>query len=540
MFSKDNIICNLKKRCSVEFTLSSEPVKRLKGFLFMENESVLDKDMAYIIPYGWLEKLFDLDISGMTLICPAHDGKKLIEQYAERIPGDTALIFPDIPIAELVNILITLYREESSLTKNYQAAVDMISGNPLEAMAKLAAEALNVSVVILSHSYVQMAAVFRGDAGSGLAESLSSQDGHDTDVVRRFVDSMQLISDRKDHSYYEYSGGKGKCLAGHVYLDNNIAGHILFFVDEYPYPNYLVSEMDQILYYIEKILKKRIGSDALYGPFNDLVNQILSGEVLGRDTVLDRLSHLPEPQYGRRFRFILISFDDVVPDHRWSYISNQLRIIFPFSNLARFGPNLIVFTRSDVNGPDDLETNKLFSHERFMTFLEEHNAYAALGASSKYLSASHTMFRQCHATIRLAKKLRKDKTQRIFNYEDYSIYLMVEMCADEHFKDFHHGRFYFLCHQDLLSIARYDRKNNTDLLDVLYAYLANNCKVTQTARDLYMHRNTLISKIEKIQQITAKDLNNSFLRERLLFSYHVIEYCRDYLGQDIFPSSIID
>ena len=55
-----------------------------------------------------------------------------------------------------------------------------------------------------------------------------------------------------------------------------------------------------------------------------------------------------------------------------------------------------------------------------------------------------------------------------------------------------------------------------------------------------MHRNTLLSKIEKIEQLIGKDLEDSFLRERMLFSYHVIEYAKNYLETDIFPMSIID
>ena len=538
MFSKDNIICNLKKRCHVEFTVSSEPVKRLKGFLFLEKDAALDKDMAYIVPYGWLEDLFDSDVSGMTLICPAHDGKKLIEEYSDRIPKNTALIFPDISVAELINVLITLYREESKLAKNYQAAAD--AETSLAELARIASERLGVSVVFLSHSYVQLAACFSGDTEERIKDLLKKQEGQDTSVVREFVDQMRLVTDRRDHSYYEISESSEKCMVGHITLENSIAAHILFILGEYPNPNYYLSEMDQVAFYVEKVLRKQASNDVLYGPFNELVNQIIDGGALGRDEVLERLSHLPQPGYGERFRFILVSFDDVVPDYRWTYIANQARNIFPLSNIAKYGPNLLVFTRSDLNNPDAVETNRLFSREKFSAFLEEHNAYAAIGASSKYLSAAHTMYQQCHATVRLAKKLRRDKTERIFNYEDYSVYLFVEMCADDHFKDFHHGRLFYLCHQDILTLARYDRRNNTDLLDVLYAYLANNCKVTQTARELYMHRNTLISKVEKIEQIIAKDLDNSSLRERFLFSYHVIEYCRDYLGQDVFPSSIID
>ena len=48
--------------------------------------------------------------------------------------------------------------------------------------------------------------------------------------------------------------------------------------------------------------------------------------------------------------------------------------------------------------------------------------------------------------------------------------------------------------------------SNSDLLDTCFCLLGNDLNVSRTARKLYMHRNTLIYRLNKIQNITGLDI----------------------------------
>lgn len=58
----------------------------------------------------------------------------------------------------------------------------------------------------------------------------------------------------------------------------------------------------------------------------------------------------------------------------------------------------------------------------------------------------------------------------------------------------------------LHKLIAYDQKNHLNLLQTLASYLANQQNIAATARKLYIHRNTLIYRIERIEAILAIDI----------------------------------
>lgn len=86
---------------------------------------------------------------------------------------------------------------------------------------------------------------------------------------------------------------------------------------------------------------------------------------------------------------------------------------------------------------------------------------------------------------------------------------------------------------DAIALARYDQKNNTNLLDVLYYYCLNNENIVKTAHAAYMHRNTVTAKIARIREIIRADLGNGQIRQRMIFSYKILRYYEKYVGIDI-------
>jgi DNA-binding PucR family transcriptional regulator len=60
--------------------------------------------------------------------------------------------------------------------------------------------------------------------------------------------------------------------------------------------------------------------------------------------------------------------------------------------------------------------------------------------------------------------------------------------------------------------------------EVAVCYLKNNRNCTLTAAMLNLHRNTLLYKIQKIEDLLGESLDNPELQQRLLFSNTVVEY----------------
>jgi purine catabolism regulator len=58
-------------------------------------------------------------------------------------------------------------------------------------------------------------------------------------------------------------------------------------------------------------------------------------------------------------------------------------------------------------------------------------------------------------------------------------------------------------------LSRYDDEQGTELVSTLEAFLGNNGNVVQTARALDVHRNTVVYRLERIQEITGADLDSA-------------------------------
>ncbi len=64
-------------------------------------------------------------------------------------------------------------------------------------------------------------------------------------------------------------------------------------------------------------------------------------------------------------------------------------------------------------------------------------------------------------------------------------------------------------------VARYDDQYQGELIATLEAYLANDCNMNATARDIYAHRHTVAYRLERVRELTGLDPSSSEDREQL-------------------------
>ncbi len=72
-----------------------------------------------------------------------------------------------------------------------------------------------------------------------------------------------------------------------------------------------------------------------------------------------------------------------------------------------------------------------------------------------------------------------------------------------------HEQIYVFCRNWLSSILDYDQQNNSDLLLTLSVYFANNGNMAATAKQLNVHRNTLVYRLNRIAEITQLDMDDA-------------------------------
>ena len=76
-----------------------------------------------------------------------------------------------------------------------------------------------------------------------------------------------------------------------------------------------------------------------------------------------------------------------------------------------------------------------------------------------------------------------------------------------------------LLHPGLDKLAEYDRANKSELLHTLCVYLDNDCNAQLCSRLLFLHRNSLVYRVHRIQEISGCDLSNPTERSYLRISF---------------------
>ena len=112
----------------------------------------------------------------------------------------------------------------------------------------------------------------------------------------------------------------------------------------------------------------------------------------------------------------------------------------------------------------------------------------------------------------------------IYAYETYYIYHIIDLMTSENKTILESS----VCMRALAKLYIFDQENKLDNLKLLYCYLVNERSATKTAAIMHMHRNNVLYRINKIEQLLEIDLNEYQYRFKFLLSYRML----DFFGPD--------
>ena len=76
----------------------------------------------------------------------------------------------------------------------------------------------------------------------------------------------------------------------------------------------------------------------------------------------------------------------------------------------------------------------------------------------------------------------------------------------------------------ITKIREYDKQHSTDFLITLRSFVANLCNTAETAKELHIHRNTLLYRINKIEELTGCSLRDAETFMHLMISFYMMDF----------------
>lgn len=304
-----------------------------------------------------------------------------------------------------------------------------------------------------------------------------------------------------------------RCPVAH---DGKLAGHLLS-------PCYRAipsqEELD-LLQVLADLCSVRMKKDMHYAEYPEnmleyFISNLLNGTITDEQKIRDRCSH-----FGWRlmtpYRILTVRGTDPRETEQGSGYLEQsrrcalLRERFPSATVFLYGEQI-----KFIIGVQDESTHERLILHQIEEFFRAHDLVAGvsqLGRNFRSLAARH---RQAMKAIQMGELLKGEGP--LYYYDNYSVYHALELCSEG--IDLRE-----LCHAAVLKLEQYDRKNSTALMGTLHAYLASGKNVSEAAAALYIHRNTLAKRLEKINDIITVDLDDREAVFHLLFSFRAIEY----------------
>jgi sugar diacid utilization regulator len=76
---------------------------------------------------------------------------------------------------------------------------------------------------------------------------------------------------------------------------------------------------------------------------------------------------------------------------------------------------------------------------------------------------------------------------------------------------------------EIETLSQYDRLHQTDYVKTIFLYLQCERNIVQTARELHIHRNSLVYRLNKINDLVYLDLDNPSVRMRILLEIYALQ-----------------
>lgn len=148
-------------------------------------------------------------------------------------------------------------------------------------------------------------------------------------------------------------------------------------------------------------------------------------------------------------------------------------------------------------------------------FAENENIKIGISYPFSSIKQLYNHYQQSSKALTLGKLFKP--TEIVYPYEDYLAYDLISRTDDKNSLN-------NLLHPSLSVITDYDKKNKTQLFNTLKSYINNDCTIKTTASELFIHRNTLSYRLNKIIELSHLDFEDHHTKFLLKLSFLINDY----------------
>ncbi|MBR4742597.1 MAG: helix-turn-helix domain-containing protein [Oscillospiraceae bacterium] len=498
-------------------------LSNIRGVLYFDPGfcSSLSGDYLYVCAAGDMEKIREIYADDVFIFCSAENGGQDLDDTA--FPWCERLVVLDLPAFRIINTLTM------KLNEYKEWLLELRSTEDIQKVTEIAVAKFKFPAAVLNSFFFPNAISYDVPPQSEVFRILAENERIPSSQAAPI---LSVERDNLRDSSISFLDGGVRITDYPIRYNNRVIARI--FVEDHANDSptakyYLEDYIDTIRPFLEaRDSLKKSSMNAISTLIADVINRVLTNA----EQIEEYRMIIPDLVQGKYYSPVVITFTHPGREIPYNYISGQLEMIFPHCSVATYNSGLIVIV------PKETLTEKIrFDHKYLTELLTSFDAYAGIGNSTQYLTALRPLYIEAAATTRLGRVFCADKRERIFRYEDYCMYFMVDLCIEAAVRQHMIANISYLCDPGLLKIIRYDREKETSLYETLKTYIECGNNVSLCAQKMFSHRNTVNYRIKLIEDILGTPLRDASLIQKLSFSIMIVEYETDYLKCDPLDAS---
>lgn len=397
----------------------------------------------------------------------------------------------------------------------YQKILDILPTRNMQTLTDVCYEMIGVPISITDITYTLQAITPKNKTGDYYWDYLLDHTRYETDMVVRLYEEGIMQSAIENIHPYVINWGAATSdfpkIVGVIRINNIIEGYIVMQCPKDGITNERMTAMS--------IIQKACA--VIYGDSNsensmELIHQKAFIGALFKDTIhtqsqLDIWYKHTHLNINAPYQIIAISTPKIKEKQVLSYIQKLIHTFTPcqFTIIQNNILYILLYHNSVANSDHQKYLRKYIAD-----LLIKFNAHC--GISNLFYNLIDTTKYRTQAEYALHFGIMFHPNQQLHNYEDYYLPSILAPRVIEMFP----------CNYlspAITYLQEYDKIHFSNFLETLKCYITNLCSTSETINILHIHRNSLLYRINKIEELTGISLDDYHTRLHLMISFYMME-----------------
>ena len=303
----------------------------------------------------------------------------------------------------------------------------------------------------------------------------------------KWKDAAELSLQNKCEIPVESLNSEEPYLLRCITLDNNIVAHLCMI--DFGCTNYSPTLVNLVERLIVSWLATQHDSLSKPSGLDATLIELLTNKSIPEEYAVELLKPYRWPTGKYLYVVSLSRESEIEPEPNYAVYIPLLRLM-PNDRYVVHRNKIVLILSTDRLFLDITEENKAL-----IEFIQNNSMFAGISRPVTSVHELAKAYSQSQFVLQFGMSNRKCGC--LLDYKALWVYDLISSCPQERQRD--------LVAPILRPLYLYDKKHNSGLMNVLRTYLSCGCRLIETSKKLYMHRNTVKNKLDKCYMLTGID-----------------------------------